>query len=247
MSEPKVTFVGSGDAFGSGGRLQTCIHISHGEGGFLLDCGATSLPGLVQNQISTNSIGMILNTHLHGDHFGGIPFFLLEAFHISKRKAPLVLAGPEGLKERLEMACATLYPGFSIDRLKFPLSFHVWQAGVPAILGGVVATPFEMVHPSGGTPYALRVEVGNKTITYSGDTEFNENLLLAADKADLFISECCFVKPGVKLHLDFQTLSAQKKNLGAKRIILTHMGAEMLKKVASTGWEYAEDGKVVEV
>jgi hypothetical protein len=40
-----VTFAGSGDAFGSGGRYQACIHLRgpSGTGPMLLDCGATSL------------------------------------------------------------------------------------------------------------------------------------------------------------------------------------------------------------
>jgi len=38
-----VTFAGSGDAFGSGGRLQACIHLSaDANTGVLLDCGATT-------------------------------------------------------------------------------------------------------------------------------------------------------------------------------------------------------------
>ena len=43
-----VTFAGSGDAFGSGGRLQACIHLqpARPQAPVLLDCGATSLPAL---------------------------------------------------------------------------------------------------------------------------------------------------------------------------------------------------------
>lgn len=39
----RVHFAGSGDAFGSGGRWQTCIHLTGGGQSMLVDCGATSL------------------------------------------------------------------------------------------------------------------------------------------------------------------------------------------------------------
>ncbi|HLN65703.1 MAG TPA: hypothetical protein VK280_00310 [Streptosporangiaceae bacterium] len=39
----RVRFAGSGDAFGSGGRCQTYIHVSGGGQVLLVDCGATSL------------------------------------------------------------------------------------------------------------------------------------------------------------------------------------------------------------
>ena len=40
----QLRFVGCGDAFGSGGRLNTCFHVSGREANFLIDCGASALP-----------------------------------------------------------------------------------------------------------------------------------------------------------------------------------------------------------
>jgi len=42
----ELTFIGAGDAFGSGGRFQTCLHIAGAGDPVLLDCGATSLVAL---------------------------------------------------------------------------------------------------------------------------------------------------------------------------------------------------------
>ena len=69
-----VTFAGSGDAFGSGGRLQACIHLSaDANTGVLLDCGATSLIALARQGIDANTIATVFVSHMHVDHFGGIP------------------------------------------------------------------------------------------------------------------------------------------------------------------------------
>ncbi len=107
----KLTIIGCGDAFGSGGRLNTCFHVAAGETSFLIDCGATSLPALKARGIDRNGIGFILITHFHADHFGGIPFFILDAQFFSKRTAPLIIAGPRGLQEWFPRAMETAFPG----------------------------------------------------------------------------------------------------------------------------------------
>ena len=54
-----VTFAGSGDAFGSGGRYQACIHVRHeGQAPFLVDCGATSLAALKAAGLEPGEIGI---------------------------------------------------------------------------------------------------------------------------------------------------------------------------------------------
>jgi ribonuclease BN (tRNA processing enzyme) len=64
----RITVVGSGDAFGSGGRFQTCIALGTHT---LIDYGATSLVALRQQGFDPNAIDTVLLSHLHGDHFGG--------------------------------------------------------------------------------------------------------------------------------------------------------------------------------
>ncbi len=77
MATLSVTFLGSGDAFGSGGRLQTCMLVRTATCSFLIDCGTTVLIAMRRFEVDPNSIDMILLSHLHGDHFGRLPFFLL--------------------------------------------------------------------------------------------------------------------------------------------------------------------------
>ena len=95
----KITIVGCGDAFGSGGRLNTCFHVETNDKSFLIDCGATALPGLKRLGIARNPIDLILVTHFHADHVGGIPPFILDAQFLSRRTADLTIAGPPGLAD----------------------------------------------------------------------------------------------------------------------------------------------------
>src|SRR5919106_1269870 len=106
----RMLFVGSGDAFGSGGRLQTCMYLDGDEEPILIDCGATTLVGLRGQEIDPNSIGWVLVSHLHGDHFGGLPFLVLDG-QFRRPTKDLVVAGPPGVQQRVEAAMEVLFPG----------------------------------------------------------------------------------------------------------------------------------------
>ncbi|MES9111686.1 MBL fold metallo-hydrolase, partial [Cutibacterium acnes] len=106
-----VQFVGSGDAFGSGGRLQTCISIMGVNGHLIVDCGASSLIGMRKINLDLNSIDVIAITHFHGDHSSGLAFFLYHEIKVSRRKRPLTVAGPVGIKDHCDALMSLLFPG----------------------------------------------------------------------------------------------------------------------------------------
>ena len=245
MAGVEVTFLGCGDAFGSGGRFQTCFMIRAGQTRFLVDCGASSLIAMRRLGVQPNDIDMILVSHLHGDHFGGIPFFILDAQLISKRSRPLRIAGPPGLAKRIREAMEALFPGSSQVRHAFAIDFEALAPGESRSLGAVRVTPYEVSHPSGAPPFALRIECGGRTVAYTGDTEWCEALIPAAREADLLIAEAYFYDKRVKFHLDLETLRAHLDELRPKRLILTHMSADMLARVNELDIECAEDGKTV--
>jgi ribonuclease BN (tRNA processing enzyme) len=93
----RLQFIGCGDAFGSGGRFNTCFHVHGAAENFLIDCGASSLVAIKRLGIDRNAIDLVLLTHFHLDHFGGVPFFVLDAQLVAKRTRPLTIAGPPGL------------------------------------------------------------------------------------------------------------------------------------------------------
>ena len=88
----KLTIVGSGDAFGSGGRCNTCFFLETAKSTLLVDCGASALPALKGSALDPNRIDAIILSHLHGDHFGALPFLLLDAQFLSRRERALLIA-----------------------------------------------------------------------------------------------------------------------------------------------------------
>jgi ribonuclease BN (tRNA processing enzyme) len=243
----RVRFAGSGDAFGSGGRWQTCIHVS-GEGQVVLvDCGATSLTALKAQGLDPGAVDVVAVTHLHGDHFGGLPFLILDG-QFSHRTRPLRVAGPPGIAARLAEAMEVLFPGSSQVRRRFDVEVTELRAdGTPAGLGAAVVRGWEVVHACGAPPLALRIELGGRSFGYSGDTQWTEALAEAADGADLFAAEAYTFDRPVRYHLDYQTLRAHLGELGARRIVLTHMSADMLARLADTEMPAAYDGMMVEL
>lgn len=240
-----VHFIGSGDAFGSGGRFNTCFVVTGAQCRFLIDCGASSLVALKQAGIDLNSIDGVIISHLHGDHFGGLPFFLLDARLIAKRQRPFFLFGPPGLDARLAAAQEALFPGSSASTHGFTLALHELEAEKRRDGAGFAVTPFPAAHSAGAPCFSLRIECDGKIVTYSGDTEWTDNLVPAARGADLFICECSSYERPLKGHLDYARLRPRLETIGAKRVILTHMNPDMLERRSALAHETASDGTII--
>lgn len=249
MKNLSIRVLGCGDAFGSGGRFQSCYLIDGRAGATLLDCGATAMVAMRRFAVDPAKIDRILISHLHGDHFGGLPFLLLEAQYVSRRSRPLLIAGPPGIRRRLRQCQEVLFPGSSTLELRFPLEIVELEAGQKARLGAVEATPFDVVHPSGAPSFALRLKVDGCTIAFSGDTAWTNALIEVARGADLFITECYAYEAGPPHHLDFRTLSARRPDLRVKRLLLTHLSSDMLARTGDLDGDVdlAEDGMLIEL
>jgi ribonuclease BN (tRNA processing enzyme) len=225
--------------------LQTCILIEGAGAKFFLDCGASALISMKRFGLSTADIDKILITHLHGDHFSGIPFFILDSQLITKRTRPLQIAGPPGVKDRIHTAMENMFPGSSRVKQKFRIEFIELQASARTQIDPVYVTAEGVAHASGSPSYALRIECAGKSIVYSGDTEWTDNLFKIVRGADLFIAEAYFYEKKIKFHLNYQTLMEKKAALDCKRIILTHMSDDMLRRLDCLELEYAMDGKEI--
>lgn len=241
----QLQFIGSGDAFGSGGRFNTCFHLTGARTNALVDCGASSLIALKRAGIDRNAIGTILITHFHADHFGGIPFFVLDAQLVAKRTSPLLIAGPPGLPGWYDRLFAATFPGERT--LPFPFALQEVEIGKPNEIGGLRVTPFAVKHADNAGPcLAYRIEAEGRTLCYSGDTEWTETLADAARGADLFVCECYTFERPRRAHMALSVLRERLAGIGAKRVILTHMSDDMLSRLSGVDLECAEDGKIVD-
>ncbi|HTX08962.1 MAG TPA: MBL fold metallo-hydrolase [Solirubrobacteraceae bacterium] len=243
---PRLTFVGSGDAFASGGRFQACLLLDGGDEPLLLDCGASSLIALKRLAIDPSDIGWIALTHLHGDHFGGLPWLILDG-QFAPRAKPLTIMGPPGTEECVQRTFQALYPGAPDAERPFETRFVEFEARAPRDFGPARITAYPVSHTPGTAPHGLRIEYADRVIAYSGDTEWTETLPELARGADLFVCECNFFNRRAPGHLDYETLMAHHAELDCRRIVLTHLSDGMLDHLSEVELEAASDGAVIEL
>ncbi|MDE0476007.1 MAG: MBL fold metallo-hydrolase [Gammaproteobacteria bacterium] len=247
----RIRFIGCGDAFGSGGRLQTCLCVESDTHRFLIDCGASALVGLRKFGVDPNAIDTVLVTHMHGDHYAGIPWLALQRAAAGVRR-PLGVLGPEGTAGRLPRLGSHLFPSVSPRPDRFNLVVREYVSFRPTTLplawpGGLTVTGYPVTHVPATNPHALRIEVEGKVIVFSGDTAWDDNLIEAASGADIFICEAWSLRPRAPVHLDIETLRARRADIDCERIVLTHMGDDVLAALPIEGFEAADDGMVIEV
>lgn len=240
-----VRFIGCGDAFGSGGRFNSCFLVERGDASLLIECGASSMIALRQHGIDPNAIATIIVSHLHGDHFGGLPFFILDGQFYSRRRTPLALVGPPGFAVRLRQAMEIFFPGSADAARKFELVVEEIAPGSTVRIGDVDIAAIEVRHACGAPALALRIGCDGRTIAYSGDSEWTDALIEAGSDADLFIVEALSFDKRISQHLDHAALLANEARIGARRIVLTHLGPEMLERAAEARHEIASDGLIV--
>ena len=85
---------------------------------FLIDCGEGTQVELRRNKIKFGRINHVFISHLHGDHFFGLPG-LISTFRLLGREKPLHIYGPKGIKEGI-----TLLLKLGDSWTNYPLHFH---------------------------------------------------------------------------------------------------------------------------
>ena len=237
----RIRFLGTGNAFADGGRSHACIHVEATGVSLLLDCGGSSLPA-IQRVMDPATIQAIAVSHLHGDHFGGITYLVMQQ-HFAGRTAPLAIGGPRELQQRSTRAGEALYsaPFGTSTPLSFGLSF-VTLRDTPTNLGGAQVSALPVKHVADSDPHGLRVQVDGKLIAYSGDARWSDELVAVAKGADLFICEAMNFSKSDAAHISYRELMANRSKLDCGRIILTHLGADSIAHLSEMELDRAEDG-----
>jgi ribonuclease Z len=95
MPEPiNITFLGTGAAIPSLRRRHPAILLQYKGDYILFDCGEGTQLQMQKAKISPMKVSKIFITHWHADHFAGL-LPLIESLHLSRRKEPLDVYGPE--------------------------------------------------------------------------------------------------------------------------------------------------------
>lgn len=144
-----VTFIGTAASVPTAARGTAATLIARGGDRFLVDCGEGTQRQLLRSGLGLVELDQILITHLHGDHYLGLPG-LLKTYGLRGRTRPVHLAGPRGLAKLLEV----LRP--VIGRTPFPLEVtELGPGGVPWRSDGARIEAFATSHGVPSVGYAL--------------------------------------------------------------------------------------------
>jgi ribonuclease BN (tRNA processing enzyme) len=242
----RLTVLGSGDAFNSGGRGHSAYLVEAPGTTFLLECGPTALQALKAAGRTTADVDFVLLSHLHGDHFGGLPFFFLEYRYDAPRTRPFAVYGPPKTERRVNALFKALYEQVAREPSPFPVRFTEIKPA-PFEIGSLRVVPFVVPHARELVCYGYRLEVADRVIVYSGDASWTEDFVAQARGADLFLCECSTYETRLDIHLAYPEIAARARDLGCRRILLTHLGREPLAHLPELSLECAQDGMRIDL
>jgi ribonuclease BN (tRNA processing enzyme) len=221
----EVSFLGSANAFAAEGRYWSSFIV---DGKYQFDAPPTLLPQLKRLGVSLPDIEVIFITHFHGDHFVGLPFLLLEYTYMSPRTTDLYIVGPPGCEAVLEDFANRVYPNIIKDA-GYKRIYVDADPTKEQRAGSVTFTSFPMNHVKKDGLHALgyRVKIGDKTISYTGDTMFCEETIPLGDGADVFVVDCTYPEGGGPEHMGFEDIKVIRGRISPETtMILTHLSAK---------------------
>lgn len=239
----KLTILGSGTCIPNTKRGSSGYLIQTANSKILLDCGSGTTWKL--EQIGTNylEIDHIFISHIHPDHTADlVPFLFATKYnHYEKRRNPLDIWGGKGFIKFFD-ALKEAYGNWIvpddlvIDEIKGGAQtyedFKILTTKVPHIESSL----------------AYKITSGEKSIVYSGDTDYSESLINLAAKCDLLIIECAIAKDEYKIkgHLTPSEVIKTVKAAQPNKVVVTHLYPECDKENVAERIRRDVDSEVIE-
>ncbi len=243
----KLYVLGCGDAFGSGGRHQSGYLFQASDRLFLLDCGPTTLLAMKRAGFDPSQLDAVFLSHLHGDHCAGLPFFFIDYLYRNAREGPLQIAGPPGTEKKVVELFRLMYGGGKASTPLPPVSFRVLNPDQITAIDNIEVFPFRVPHQDHEISLGLKIAYEGRRILFSGDSAWTDVFIEQARDVDLFLCECSFYGEAIGNHVSFLKMAQDLPRLKCKKLILTHLGDEMLTRKKELPVTVAEDGMVFDL
>ena len=209
-------------------RSSSAYWLETERGKLLLDCSASAIYRMAQENLDWAELDAIWISHFHLDHVGGLAPFLFGtkyAPETQKREKPLEIFGAKGLKKLIKTFDEA--GEYNLFKQPFPVEItEVEPLEKFEILEDAEAVSLDTPHTDESRAIHIRSRA-DKTLVYTADTGFTETLGAFARNADLFVMECSFFKnKPVEKHLELAEAMHLVRYAAPRRAILSHLYPE---------------------
>ncbi len=220
----ELTFLGSGNAFASGGRYWSSFLVDRQ---YLFDAPPTVLPHLKRLGVSLPNLEVIFLSHRHGDHFMGLPFLLLEFVYLTPRSKDLFIVGPPGVEPWMEDFAERCYPHITRDagyrRRYVEVQPRTEQTAGPLRFRAV---PMNHVKESMDA-FGYSVRINGKTVAYTGDTMFCDEIFDLAEGADILVVDATYSEGSGPEHMGLDDIRVIRRRIRPETaMVLTHLNGD---------------------
>ncbi|MAE42234.1 MBL fold metallo-hydrolase [Candidatus Woesearchaeota archaeon] len=234
----KLTVLGSGTAVPRLNRNMSGYLVETGNKKILFDSG----PGIIRQILKTKSkimdINHIFYTHLHPDHINDLLGILI-IDHCNKYKGPLNIYGPKGIKKYFNFIRKA-----TIGKLNYDVNVGEMNDNSISKIDKILIKTKKVKHSIIGVSY--RIEYDGKSIVYSGDTDYSNDIIQLSKNADLLVLECSYPdNKKVKGHLIPSLCGKIATKANVKKLVLTHFYPECDKVDIKKQCSKEFDGKIV--
>ncbi|MFN5423699.1 MAG: ribonuclease Z [bacterium] len=236
-----VTILGNNSALSMHGRHQTAQVVTIDNHLFLVDCGESTQIQMQRYKIRKSKIDHIFISHLHGDHYYGLPG-LLNTYGLTNRVDPLHLYAVPELKEIIELQLRVSDSAFGFEFIFHPIT----ETAVLLELPGVTVSCFPVSHriPCWGFLFrsaekservkddkTVRASLPSMSYAFCADTKYDESIIPAINNADLIYHESTYLddqteKASARFHCTSSQAAMIAKKSGGKRLLLGHFSSK---------------------
>jgi ribonuclease BN (tRNA processing enzyme) len=221
----------------------------------MVDFGPTALKKLNSLGHDHRDIEVICFTHLHGDHIGGFPFWVLDSTYNRVRTRRMRIVGPVGVEARLMQLLRVCFGDVADQARPFDLEFTELRPEEELQLDAWTIRGFAADHMDPPeVPLCLQIESSSSSsVSFSGDTQFCNGLFEAAKGADMLVCECSSMRPPAGKHCTWEEWTKNFHRLDCPRLVLTHLNEEMrastatLKGPDGLDLQFADDGMIFDI
>lgn len=191
-----VTLLGTGDPTPRLDRFGPSSLVTSGEHRILIDAGRGTMQRLFQLNVSTADLDAVFLTHLHSDHVVGLVDLWLTGWVINRRSVPVRVFGPVGTAAMLEHLTAAFEFDIAIRSAEAGLdprgiAFEVTEIddGFTWTRGSLAVRAFAVDHRPVEPAFGFRIDDGQRSVAFSGDTRYSEEVIRHATGVDLLVHE----------------------------------------------------------